>query len=239
MRLDGPMEAIYHELADVYARLSSDNAVNAHYDRPEILRLAGDLRGRSVLELGCAAGALTERLVDAGASVLAIDREPRMIDHAVRRLGSRAAFTVADLEEPWSDVPTDGVDVVVASLVLHYVADWGPVLAEVARCLRPGGHLVFSVHHPITGWNLSAGSDYHAVELICEDWSWEGRPVTAQMYRRSFSAIFGDLARAGFAVDAVTEPVPQTLPDQVDDGVRRALLTSPVFLFVRATLRDA
>jgi hypothetical protein len=77
------------------------------------------------------------------------------------------------------------------------------------------------------------------VELICEDWSWEGRPVTAQMYRRSFWAIFGDLARAGFAVDAVTEPVPQTLPDQVDDGVRRALLTSPVFLFVRATLRDA
>ncbi len=46
---------------------------NVAYDRPAILRLAGDVTGRCVLELGCAAGVLTRQLVDRGASVLALE----------------------------------------------------------------------------------------------------------------------------------------------------------------------
>lgn len=61
----------------------------AAYDRPAILRLAGDVTGRRVLELGCAAGVLTRQLVDRGASVLALDREPRMADLARQRLDGR------------------------------------------------------------------------------------------------------------------------------------------------------
>jgi SAM-dependent methyltransferase len=239
------MREVYRTLADTYARFSVDNPVNAHYDRPNIIRLAGDLQGKRVLELGCAAGLLTEQLADRRADVLAVDREPRLVAHASDRLAGRAQVEVVDLEEPFGDILTGSVEVVVASLVLHYIEDWGPLLAELHRVLVPGGVLVFSVHHPITGWNRSEGTgwnrsegtDYHRTELVNEEWDWDGESVAATMFRRPFSAIFGGLRAAGFAVDVVDEPFPHNLPHDMDARMRVALTTTPVFLFVRA-LRD-
>ncbi|GAB3433239.1 class I SAM-dependent DNA methyltransferase [Actinophytocola sediminis] len=218
---------------DTYARWAERGPVNAHYDRPAILRLAGDLRGKRVLELGCAGGSLTELLVDRGADVLGVDREPRLVEVARQRLGDRARFEVADLARPLTMVSTGGVDVVVASLVLHYLEDWTPLLTELHRCLTPGGALVFSVHHPITGWLLSDRTDYHRTELITEDWDWGERWVTATMYRRPLSRIFGDLRTAGFTVDVVDEPRPEPNQD-IPDEVAGILATQPVFLFLRA-----
>ncbi len=232
------MTEVYRTLADTYAQFSVDNPVQQHYDRPAIMRLAGDIRGRRVLELGCAAGLLTEQLVEAGADVRAVDREPEMVAHATRRLDGRAEIVVADLEEPFDDLHTGSIDVVVASLVLHYLEDWSPLLAELHRLLVPGGALVFSVHHPITGWNLSDRTDYHRTEPVSEEWNWDGQRVTATMFRRPVSAIFGQLRDAGFAVDVVDEPLPHDLPANTDARMRVALTTTPVFLFVRA-LRDS
>jgi 2-polyprenyl-3-methyl-5-hydroxy-6-metoxy-1,4-benzoquinol methylase len=73
-------EAIYRDHADTYAAFAETSLPNAIYDRPAILRLAGDLEGKRVLELGCAAGSLTAQLIESGADVLALDREPRLVD---------------------------------------------------------------------------------------------------------------------------------------------------------------
>jgi 2-polyprenyl-3-methyl-5-hydroxy-6-metoxy-1,4-benzoquinol methylase len=53
-----------------YARFSGYSPPNDHYDRPAILRLAGDLSRKRVLELGCAAGVLTAQVADDGADVI-------------------------------------------------------------------------------------------------------------------------------------------------------------------------
>ena len=225
-------DGIFAEHADTYARMSVQSPPNTHYDRPAILRLAGDLTGKRVLELGCAAGVLTAQLADRGADVLALDREPRLVELARERMGERARVEVADLERPL-DVASESVDVVVASLVLHFLADWAPILGELRRCLVPGGALVFSVHHPITGWLLSDQTDYHRTELVREEWDWLGQRVTARMYRRPLSAIFGALRAAGFTVDVVDEPRPDPDPD-IDPALFQILETKPVFLFVRA-----
>lgn len=112
---------LYRQHADTYAQRSEFSLPNASYDRPAILRLAGDVTGLRVLELGCAAGVLTRQLVDRGASVLALDRELRMAALARQRLDGRARVEVADLEQPLDMVPDACIDLVVASLVLHYI----------------------------------------------------------------------------------------------------------------------
>lgn len=223
-------ETIYHDHAETYARFSERSAPNASYDRPAILGLAGDVAGKQVLELGCAGGVLTAQLADRGAHVLGVDREPRLVGLARQRLGGRAQIEVADLEQPLEFVPAGGIDVVVASLVLHYLEDWEPLLD---RCLVPGGRLIFSVHHPITGWLLSDMADYHRTEPVQEVWDWDGQQVTATMYRRPLSAIFGSLRQAGFVVDVVDEPRSQQAAD-VRPEVFEVLNNKPVFLFVRA-----
>ncbi len=164
--------------------------------------------------------------------MLALDREPRMAELTRQRVGERARVAVAELEQPLHMVPTSRMDMVVASLVLHYIADWRPVLDELHRCLVPGGALVFSIHHPITGWIRSQHADYHRTERITEDWDWDGQPVTGTLYRRPLSAIFGPLRQAGFTIDIVDEPHPHT--DIVDPTTATILNTQPVFLFVRA-----
>lgn len=228
-----PATSLFKDHADIYADWSARNPVNCRYDRPTILRLAGELAGKSVLELGCAAGVLTDQLLQQGADVLAVDIEPHMIELARQRLGTRARFETVDIEHPGTIAPRHSIDVVIASLVLHYVKDWSPLLEELHRCLVPGGVLVFSLHHPITGWLLSDRTDYHRTELVSEVWDWDGVSVTAESYRRPFSAIIGDLRRAGFAIDVVEEPVIQA-DAAIDPELLHTLRTQPFFLYVRA-----
>lgn len=224
---------LFKDHASAYAAWSVKNPVNNKYDRPTILDLAGDLNGRHVLELGCAAGGLTAHLVARAATVLAVDAEPRMIELARQRVGAEAQFKLVDLDQPDGIAPSASVDVVVASLVLHYIEDWTPLLRELHRCLKPHGTFIFSLHHPITGWLLSDRTDYHRTELVSEVWDWDGLEVTAQSYRRPLSSIFGELRRACFSIDTVEEP--QIQPDSgIDADLLRTLNTQPFFLYIRA-----
>jgi ubiquinone/menaquinone biosynthesis C-methylase UbiE len=98
--------------------------------------LAGDVTGRRILDAGCGSGPLSSALRDRGAVVTGIDTSAGMLALARRRLGDDVALHVVDLSDP---LPFgDGTfDDVVASLVLHYLEDWGPTLAELRRVLRP------------------------------------------------------------------------------------------------------
>lgn len=226
--------SIYGDHAAAYATFSEHSPPNCDYDRPAMLALAGDIRGKRVLELGCAAGVLTAQLVEHGAIVVALDREPRLVELARQRLGGSARIEVADLAQPWTTLLDSSFDVVIASLVLHYLEDWAPVLAEVHRCLVSGGVLVFSIHHPITGWLRSERTDYHRTELITENWDWDGQLVTARMYRRPLSAIFGPVREAGFILDVIDEPRPAQIRPEIAPTLAAALTFQPVFLYVRA-----
>jgi SAM-dependent methyltransferase len=229
---------LFKDHASSYAAWSVKSPVNAMYDRPTILRLAGDIDGRRVLELGCAAGGLTAHLVERGADVLCVDVEPQMIELTRQRVGTSARFELVDLDQPPQIAPAGSMDIVVASLVLHYIKDWGPLLRELHRVLEPGGALVFSLHHPIVGWLLSDQADYHRTELISETWDWDDITVTAQSYRRPLSSIFGELRQAGFAIDVVEEP--RIPPDSdADPKLLHTLNTQPFFLFVRALRESA
>jgi hypothetical protein len=89
------------------------------------------------------------------------------------------------------------------------------------------------IREPIRRRGWSNRSDYHRTELVSEEWDWDDRRVTANLYRRPFSAIFGSLREAGFVVDVVDEPRPEAGPD-IDPRMFQILNTKPVFLFVRA-----
>ena len=81
----------YDQMADAYADDAEADPVKAAYDRPAVLAMAGDVAGRRVLDAGCAAGGLSELLVQRGADVVGIDLNPRLIERAAARLGSRVA----------------------------------------------------------------------------------------------------------------------------------------------------
>jgi ubiquinone/menaquinone biosynthesis C-methylase UbiE len=114
-----------------------------------------ELAGKDVLEIGCGTGVHTRLLAEAGARVTAVDLTPTAVELTTRRLaqaGLDADVLEADAESlPFPDA---SFDFVWSWGVIHHSSDTSRVLAEIARVLRPGGHLAFMVYHrtSLTYW---------------------------------------------------------------------------------------
>ncbi|MBC03736.1 MAG: ArsR family transcriptional regulator [Phycisphaerae bacterium] len=92
-----------------------------------------------VADLGCGTGDVSQRLAPIVREVIAVDREPAMLEACRKRLDGADGirYVEADLAElPLSE---GSIDAAVIMLVLHHVAEPLEVLAEVSRVLRPGG----------------------------------------------------------------------------------------------------
>lgn len=223
----------YDAFGQAYAEHSETSPYNALYDRPAILTLAGDVTGRSVLDVGCASGLLTALLADRGATVIGLDSSPVMLNLARQRCGNLARFHQADLAHPLDFLPDEHVDLVTASLVLHYLRDWRLPLSELCRVLRPNGALVFSVHHP-DDWHWFRRPNYFATERVTDVWPLNGHPHEVSFYRRPLSATFSALREAGFLVDRVEEPMPVPECAQLAPDAYATMTSKPTFLYFRA-----
>lgn len=220
----------YDGHSEDYAAHAEKSVTNVLYDRPAILDLAGAVAGKRVLDVGCAAGHLSALLAERGADVLGVDASAGMVAVARRKFGDVARFEVADVSRPLA-LPDASIDVVTASLVLHYLEDWGPALAEFRRVLKPGGVLAFSVHHPGEDWHWFEKENYFELELL-EDEFPPGHPV--RFYRRPLSWTFTAVRDAGFAVDRLVEPMPVPEAAEADPTWAEKLRTQPRFLYFRA-----
>lgn len=94
-----------------------------------------------VLDLAVGTGIVAERLDALGHRVIGIDLSTGMLRHAARRLPGR----VARADATALPLPNDSVAAVTAIWLLHLLDDPEPVLAEVARVLRPGGLFLTTV----------------------------------------------------------------------------------------------
>ncbi|ANH39808.1 Malonyl-[acyl-carrier protein] O-methyltransferase [Nocardioides dokdonensis FR1436] len=197
----------YDSFARAYAAANESNLFNAYYARPEMLRLAGDVAGRRILDAGCGSGPLAAALRDRGAVVTAFDASAAMVELAREKLGPDADLCVADLGAPLS-FPDDAFDDVVASLVLHYLEDWSGPLAELRRVLEPGGRLILSVIHPGIYPIVYPEADYFALTRYSEDYDFDGQSVVLTYWHRPLHAITDAFSAAGFRIATISEPPP-------------------------------
>ncbi|WP_424188037.1 class I SAM-dependent methyltransferase [Actinokineospora sp. G85] len=221
----------YDSFAEAYSAANENNLVNAYYERPAMLALAGDVAGRRVLDAGCGSGSLSAALRDRGAVVTGIDASAAMLALARRRLGPDVVLHVGDLNGrlPFAD---NAFDDVVASLVLHYLRDWGPVLAESRRVLKPGGRLIASVDHPFVAYTIQdPRPDYLATTSYTFDWTFGGRSVPMKFWRKPLHAMTDAFTTAGFRLTAISEPQPHPAAHELFPDEYHALSTKPTFLF--------
>ena len=213
----------YDGFAEAYSAENDSNLFNRYYERPEMLRLAGDVAGRRILDAGCGAGPLSEALRAKGAVVAGLDSSAAMVSLARRRLGEDAELYVADLAAPlpFADAEFDDV---LASLVLHYLEDWAGPLAELRRVLKPGGRLLVSLIHPAVYAIVYPDADYFALTQYSEDYEMDGRRTVLTYWHRPLHAITDAFSAAGFRIVSLSEPPPapdtpaELLPDGLDGG---------------------
>jgi SAM-dependent methyltransferase len=114
------------------------------------VRLLGDLRGRTVLDLGCGGGHNTVACARAGAQVTAIDPSYRQLA-AARRLTAQHSVAVDLHQGTAALLPKLGrvFDLVLAIQTLPYVDDLPQTLAACRGALTPSGRMVVSLDHPV------------------------------------------------------------------------------------------
>ncbi len=122
-------------------RGSSLGEITEALEHDLLLCLAGRLRGRAVLDVGCGDGTLANIFAAAGARAVGCDADARMIARATRQAGvDGPRFLLADATRlPFADTSFDLVSMVT---VLAFIRDPSAALREVARLLRPGGCLI-------------------------------------------------------------------------------------------------
>ena len=128
-----------------------DAAAPAATANPRLVRvaqlIAQHLQGGAVLDVGCWTGGLARILTDhVPCSYTGIDVEPaaQAIEAARRAVPEQRFLVVPSVESlPFE---AESFDVVVLTEVIEHVpvGREGPVLAELARVLRPGGSIIFS-----------------------------------------------------------------------------------------------
>jgi SAM-dependent methyltransferase len=222
----------YDTFAEAYTADTEANLLNGYYERPAILALAGDVAGRRILDAGCGSGPAFAALRDRGATVTGIDASVGMLALARQRLGADADLRVADLAGPLP-FPDGAFDDVIASLVLHYLQDWGPTLAELRRVLRPGGRLIMSVNHPLIFKLIRPEADYFATSRWSDEYTFNGQQAVLTYWHRPLHAMTDAFTAAGFRTAVISEPHPapgarELFPDELAKFPSGAFLS---FLF--------
>jgi ubiquinone/menaquinone biosynthesis C-methylase UbiE len=143
-----PITSVRHGYDRWAAIYESDANPLQALEAPVVRAAIGDVGRRSVLDLGCGTGRHTVWLVEAGASVTAVDFSEGMLAEARRKPGMESVrFIAHDLHEPLP-IANDCFDLVVSGLVLEHLRDVENFYAQVARVLKPGGRAVVSAMHP-------------------------------------------------------------------------------------------
>jgi SAM-dependent methyltransferase len=103
-----------------------------------VLQLLAPQPGELILDVGCGDGALTQRIVAAGARVIGLDSSPEMVEAA--RARGIDAF-VADAEA--MDLERFGqFDAVFSNAALHWMLDPDAVATGIFTALKDGGRFV-------------------------------------------------------------------------------------------------
>jgi SAM-dependent methyltransferase len=150
----------YDRIAEQYKRAKLQ-PWRTHIERYTLLRLAGDVAGKAVIDLACGEGYYTRALRAQGAArALGVDLSRGMIElaeaeEARRPLG--VEYLVGDVRE--LAVPGE-FDLAFAAYLLNYARtaeELTQMCRAVAGALRPGGRFVTANSHP-----AGAGADFPA-----------------------------------------------------------------------------
>ena len=142
----------YHALAASYDRLTNDVDYEATVEfYMQILAREG-VKPRSVVDLACGTGSVTEILAKKGYPVLGVDMSEEMLTEAAMKtmdLNPMPRFSCQKLQE--LGLPR-AVDLAVCALdSLDYItdpADCAEAIRRVYKALNPGGIFIFDVNTP-------------------------------------------------------------------------------------------
>ena len=208
----------------------------------ELEKLLPDFAGKRVLDLGCGYGWHCGYAAGHGAAyVLGTDLSEKMLETArIKNSAPAVQYRRSAMED--LTFPAGSFDVVLSSLALHYVRDFGPLAENIFRWLTPGGAFVFSAEHPVfTAYGSQDwyyGPDGEILHFPVDNYYYEGERDAVFLgehvvkCHRTLTTYLNTLLDCGFRLKRVVEPQPPE--DMLDLPGMRDEMRRPMMLLVSA-----
>ena len=106
--------------------------------------LLGNIKGKTILDVGCGKGSLSFYLAKRGANVIGIDLSQNFIEFCqkeVKRRKLNIDFKVMNAQIP--DFEDESFDIIVGFRIIHHLPDINLFFKECKRILRKKGYIVF------------------------------------------------------------------------------------------------
>ncbi len=203
-----------------YQALRNNNvgiSANDLIEIPQLFELIGDVKGKTILDIGCGAGGHDRKLIDLGAkSVMGIDISEKMIEEAIKNNNTNnilyKRLSMNDLEA--IDMK---FDLVISSLAIHYIDDYEGLCKKVYNLLNDGGYFIFSHGHPMDSAVIlnNYENNYIVIDdkkyFLISDYNNEGKRIShwfvdgVETYHRTMSHLVNGLIDAGFVIERLNE----------------------------------
>lgn len=210
-------------------------------------KMLPDFKGKKVLDVGCGLGWHCKYAADNGAAeVLGIDGSEKMLTAAAEKnSASQISYRLMAAEQ--IDLPEKSFDIIVSSLVFHYIENVDQLFKKLSELLKQGGELVFSAEHPIftaegseswfcdeSGKVLHWPVDRYFSEGIRET-NFIGEKVLK--YHRSLTSYLNSLIKNGFEIREFQESWPSDDKLAAEPEIYADELRRPMMFMVKAVKR--
>lgn len=205
---------LYNKQADDWSR-KEPILLSDYSARPFVLNLCEPFQGLHVLDIGCGEGYVGREMLKRGAGhITGIDISDKMIDAAIQEKNKQQLenidYQVQDIRD-FQDRDNTHYDLVIAMFLFNYlsVEDTQQTITKIFHTLKPGGHFVFSVPHPLLAFlkkdkypfyfTVSGGYFSGRNNLFPgEIWRRDGVPVNVQCVHKTVEDYFMCLNQSGF-----------------------------------------
>lgn len=229
---------------DKYSNMTrSRNGLEGAGEWHELKKMLPNFQGKRVLDLGCGFGWHCNYAIENGAeSVIGVDISQRMLEEAKNKTHSELIrYVCMPIED--IDFPDSSFDVVISSLVFHYIESFENILYKINKCLSIGGDFVFSVEHPIftaqgpQDWYYNTqGNPQH---WPVDNYFMEGIRKAVFLgedlikYHKTLTTYINGCIKAGFEITGLVEPRPEEASLKTIPGMQNEL-RRPMMLLVSA-----
>ena len=212
------IEQIWNKMATAYdAFTSGEHAYRDTIEWPCIQKMLPDIKGKSVIDLGCGSGRYTFLLEEAAPRKLTgvdiSDEMLRLAREKAEARGSSAKFIKGDLHD---FVPEDQYDVVFSSTMSHYIVDLFPLFANIydmltykGICIISAMNPIYSAHYPLK--TLGRDGVRNKSDSSVKPW-YNGDAELEELLSYSFHHTFSDYINAiihnGLTILDMQEPMP-------------------------------
>lgn len=221
------------------------NNLNILLEQPAMTKLLPNVQDKNILDLGCGYGHNCLNFALNGARhVVGIDISEKMLqvarDESIHENIKYINMSMTDI------VALEySFDLIYSSLAFHYVEDFETLANNIYYKLNPGGCLLFSQEHPIVTatfdgkGHFNYDSDGNRISYTLSNYNQMGKRKTHWIvdgvikYHRTLGYIITTLAKAGFRIDTVDEPLPEHWAIEILPTIVKEYL-KPNFLIVRA-----